>query len=130
MLRPLALLLGVVLLHLVFVESGYACQMLPSVMSAPAGARMDAGVRTGMQMTAGSAAAVAPGSDPAQHRPPCRFPWAPDGCQFAGPCAPAALASGVVILRPTASARSAPPRAAPLAPTFLRLPPELPPPRA
>ncbi len=61
---------------------------------------------------------------------PCKFPWAPDGCQSAVPCAPAALASATSVFD-----RTAPPpeRVLPGAEiTLLSVtsPPELPPPRA
>jgi len=120
------MLLGVVLLHLTFVESGYACQMPAGAMSGPVAARM----QMGMQMAAGGGIASPTGATPTQQHSPCRFPWAPDGCQSAAPCAPVALVSGAVTLRPITSTQSAPSRVAPLARTFLRLPPEPPPPRA
>jgi hypothetical protein len=121
--RPLAFLLSFVLLQLVLVESGYACRM-PATVSA--GAQDMAG----MQM-AGSADHSL--STPAQHdqqQPPCRFPWAPGGCQAMAPCAPAAVTVASAAIASFAPAASAPERLVLLAPPALASAPELPPPRA
>jgi hypothetical protein len=120
--RPVAVLLTLVLLQLVLVESGYACRMSSNDQSRDSS-------MAGMQMAGSSPESPAP-AEQHQQQAPCRFPWAPSGCQSMVPCAPSALA-----IVATAETEPAPPRAAApelvlLAPLSLDRAPELPPPRA
>lgn len=114
--RIIAALSAVFVLQLVFVGSGYAC------------ARPDAsGPMADMGM-----ATMAHGGQPAttHHGTPCRFPWAPDGCQSMAPCAPAAIVApmhGVVDLPPLVAPV---PVLSVVTPPSVISPPELPPPRA
>lgn len=130
-LRRIAALFVVVLLaQLLLVESGFACQM-PSMKRDAGGAMaMSTGAIAGMDMSGmGMPASPSDTGDPSDEAP-CRFPWAPAGCQSMVPCGPAALA----VLTPALTV----PKAAPgvvlalavLAPPSQARPPELPPPRA
>jgi hypothetical protein len=117
--RVVAALSAVFVLQLVFIESGYAC-----ARSDARGSMADMGM---MGMTT-KANGGAPAST--DHRSPCRFPWAPDGCQNMVPCAPAAItapAHGVVDVPPVAQAI---PVLSVVTPPSATSPPELPPPRA
>jgi hypothetical protein len=121
--RPVAFLLSFVLLQLVLVESGYACRM--PMDGAPQGSAM-----AGMQMP--GSADHSP-SAPAQHdqqESPCRFPWAPNGCQTMAPCAPAAVTVASTVIASFVPAGNAPEQLVLLAPPALTSAPELPPPRA
>src|SRR5215213_3209604 len=82
--RPLALLVGLILLHLVAVESGFACA-IPAARDGGAAKAGMAGM-PGMDMGGDT-------DDRAPDAPPCNFPWAPAGCQAMASCAPVALAS-------------------------------------
>jgi hypothetical protein len=106
----------------VLVTSGFAC-ITPSSQDMTA---------MGMTSTHAAAQATAQNVAPVQKAPaaPCKFPWAPDGCQSMVPCAPAALASPAATLNHGASV---PERTAPyiaVAPLSVATAPELPPPRA
>jgi hypothetical protein len=106
--RVLAALSAALVLQLVFVGSGYACS------------RSD-GRASMADMGMGS-------TD--QHHVPCRFPWAPDGCQNMVPCAPAAIAvptNGVLDLQPLVAPVLV---LSVVTPPSVNSPPELPPPRA
>ena len=119
--RTFGVLLGLVFLQLVLVESGFACRM-PGDMT---GGRSDAAMP--MPMNAGVPSSPTHSGD---HAPPCRFPWAPDGCQSMAPCSPAAVAAPPVGGRPVAMPAEAPLRLAVITPASLIRPPEPPPPRA
>ncbi|HWZ60908.1 MAG TPA: hypothetical protein VNW46_18125 [Gemmatimonadaceae bacterium] len=108
--RWFATLATLFLLQLVFVESGYACAM-------PA--------------TGSSAMASMPGMTMPAHesKGPCRFPWAPDGCQSMAPCAPAALAVPGHALAVAPQLVAAVPVLIVRTPPSETAPPELPPPR-
>ena len=97
--RVTALFLGLLLANLVWVGSGYACAM-PAMehSSAATAANADAmgAAMAGMDMS--GMQAPTPHGAPKQHEPPCRFPWAPDGCQSMTPCAPLAVASHAFVL--------------------------------
>jgi hypothetical protein len=129
--RVVALLTGVMMLALVLTESGFACampSMAASSEAAAAGSAMSdmGGMRS---MAGGRESADAPQSS---HRDeaPCRFPWAPTGCQDAAPCGPAALV--VAAWRPEVYGpeRDVQRTATVLAPPSFDTPPEPPPPRA
>jgi hypothetical protein len=120
--RSVASLLSLVLLQLVLVESGYACRM-------PTTGPVGASEMAGMQMPAGADHASAPAPHD-QQESPCRFPWAPNGCQTMAPCAPSALATASTGIASLAATRMAPAQLVLLAPTALSSAPELPPPRA
>jgi len=112
------------LLQLVFVGSGYVC----SAMGVPgmSSGRMDA-------MDMGGPARVdqhAPAPTPANDHGPCRFPWAPDGCQSMAPCSPAAVTSETLTLVSPPTIISVAPELSVLTPPSQTSPPELPPPRA
>ena len=121
LLRPVGLLLTLVLLQLVLLESGYACRVEAGTAPAETMAGMDM-----------------PGA-PATHSPkeqrggqpdgPCRFPWAPNGCQAMAPCAPAILlvarATDVSAMRTTPVSWTL----ELLVPPSVSRAPELPPPR-
>jgi len=85
-----------------------------------------------MGMTPAHAGGQAQSASPVQNAPaaPCKFPWAPDGCQSMVPCASAALASSAAAIN---RGRPLPQRVASVAavaPLSVTTPPELPPPRA
>ncbi len=121
--RPSGVLLTFVLALLVLVESGYACQVRM------VGGSMDTAM-AGMSMP-GHPASPQPASK--RHdvpQEPCRFPWAPNGCQNMAPCAPSALtvpsAENLSPLHERVELRAL----AVLVPLAPSLAPELPPPRA
>jgi hypothetical protein len=121
--RLAALFTSVLLVAFVMVTSGFAC-------ISPSNSRDMGGM--GMASTHADGSAAAPQATPDQKVPaaPCKFPWAPDGCQSMVPCAPAALASSTAALN---RGGALPERVAPslaLVPLSVTTPPELPPPRA
>lgn len=87
----------------------------------------------GMRMDSSHSAQVLsqnPGTHPQSLPAPCRFPWAPDGCQSMVPCSPAAVASTVAQVE-AITARHGPITAWTwLTPPSVSSAPELPPPRA
>jgi hypothetical protein len=113
--RIVAALCALLVLELVFVGSGYACSR-PDALASMADMGMAATPPTGQP--------VAP-----EHQAPCRFPWAPEGCQSMVPCAPSAIAV------PSQRAADVPPLVATVpvlfvvTPPSVASPPELPPPR-
>lgn len=127
--RLIALVLSLVLTNLTLVSSGYACTM----SEGGSGGTM-AGMRMGIGETAprdaGSKTPNSPSSQHLPHHAPCRFPWAPDGCQSMAPCAPAALTSTST---PLISPAEVPPRVVTIdviRPVSETRAPEIPPPRA
>jgi hypothetical protein len=121
--RLAGLLATLFLATLVLVTSGFAC-------IAPANARaMDAmGMVSGQTNSQATAETPAPVQD--TRSAPCKFPWAPDGCQSMVPCAPAAVAASPTSL---GDRSPAPDRVSPdiaLVPSSITSAPELPPPRA
>jgi len=119
--RPLALLVSLVLLHLMAVESGFACAIPAAANDGAAMAGM-AGM-PGMDMGGDT-------EEPASGAPPCDFPWAPAGCQAVASCAPAALASCALADAAPSHARSSVVMRSELAPQSRTPAPEPPPPRA
>lgn len=119
--RPLALLVGLILLHLMAVESGFACAVPTAGDSGAAMAGMTD--MPGMDMS-GSPEKSTPDA------PPCDFPWAPAGCQAMAPCAPAALTSCALAEDALSLARSGIDTRSELAPHSRTPAPEPPPPRA
>lgn len=87
--RAICSSLVLALLNLVLVSSGFPCTLPMHGMTA--GEAM-----AGMPMGDEAGASVLPNTAPPANTP-CRFPWAPGGCQSMAPCAPAAVQSGVVM---------------------------------
>ncbi len=120
--RSVAVALMLVLLQLVLVESGYACRM-------PAGGAMQESRMAAMQMPGSPSLPSAP-SPRDESSAPCRFPWAPAGCQAMSPCVLPALTVATTTIATFTLARMVSPPLAPLVPASLRQAPEPPPPRA
>jgi len=125
--RITGLISAVFLVAFVLVTSGFACidAASPDTMAKMGMTRSAA--KSGVIVHA--SAATLPASAPAPTAP-CRFPWAPDGCQSMVPCAPAALTSATAGL---GHSNAVPDRIAvgvSLTPLSVTTPPELPPPRA
>src|SRR6266478_5069368 len=125
MLRPsrlAGLFTSLFLAAFVLVTSGFAC-------TTPGSDDM-----TVMAMTSGHAngQATVQNVAPIQKAPvaPCRFPWAPDGCQSMVPCSAAALASASAQLNRGGPVPERVASAVAVAPLSVKTPPELPPPRA
>jgi hypothetical protein len=114
--RIMAALSALLLLQLVLVESGYACGRMDGAQGAMAGMSMPASVHVGAPVPVGQ-------------QPPCRFPWAPDGCQSMAPCAPATIVPASQALSDPATPTAAIPVLAVLMPPSATSPPDLPPPR-
>lgn len=112
-----------VLLQLVLVESGYACQMAPGVLDSAAS-------MADMQMPASETASTTAPAQREQEQEPCRFPWAPNGCQSMAPCAPAALTETSVAAEARTQIVAAPWHLVQVAPVPVTRAPEIPPPRA
>lgn len=121
--RLAGICLSLILFQLVLVEGGFGCRATdPGGAAAVASTTMPMpGHSAGMDMTGGS------GRD---GQPPCRFPWAPDGCQSMAPCAPPALVSARIVLAQGALAPTNTPVLTVHAPISPTRQPELPPPRA
>lgn len=120
----------ILLTHLAWVGSGFACDMTDgAAMAAP-----DVmGDMSGMSMPGMDMAGMTErqsGGESEHHHAPCDFPWAPEGCQSMTPCAPIALASVTELLRTPDAMPSAIAVLAVLPPPSIQLPPEPPPPRA
>jgi len=120
--RLAGLFMSLFLVAFVLVTSGFACV-------APA----DSQSMAAMGMTPGHSEghATVQTAVPLQKVPsaPCKFPWAPEGCQ-AMVCAPAALASASTALDSRASVPEPVIADARVIPLSVTIPPELPPPRA
>lgn len=120
--RLVGLLVSLCLAAFMLVASGFTCIASASSESMAA-----------MGMTSPTAASQTHAQDHApvqQPVPPCKLPWAPDGCQSMVPCAPAALASSAVDLNRIVSPSERAIADLPEAPTSVTRAPELPPPRA
>ena len=112
-----------VLLQLVLVESGYACRMSAS------GTMQEAGMMA-MPLPENAERSPSAPSPRDESTVPCRFPWAPAGCQAMSPCVlPALTVASTAIATFTLPRVVAPPLAL-LVPASLRQAPEPPPPRA
>jgi hypothetical protein len=121
--RLAGLFTSLFLAALVLVSSGFTCTTPGSSDDMAA-----------MAMTSSHAAGQAMVQDvaPIQKAPaaPCRFPWAPDGCQSMVPCSAAALASASAHLNRGTPVPERVASASAVAPPSVTTPPELPPPRA
>ena len=128
--RVIAICLSVLLANVVWVGSGFACVM-PAMMSSSASAAAvsdDAGDMAGMVMP--NAATPPRHTSQQEHDAPCRYPWAPDGCQSMVPCAPASLASHIVLLSAPNGPQPRPARLVVLTPPSVIRTPHRPRPRA
>ncbi len=116
-------LTSLLLVAFVLVTSGFTC-------TTPAASD---GMKA-MGMTSGHADGLttAQNVSPIQKAPaaPCKFPWAPDGCQSMVPCAAAALASPAATLDRSALVPERVASYVQIAPLSVTTRPELPPPRA
>jgi len=108
----------------VMVTSGFAC-------IEPIGSQTMAAMRMSSAHAAGHVPlqSLAPVQKEAPAAP-CKFPWAPDGCQSMVPCAPAALASVTSVLDPSGLVPERVMPASAITLLSVTSPPELPPPRA
>ena len=120
--RLTGLFAGVFLAAFMIVASGFTCIAL---------AGSDHMAAMGMSSPHATAPTPAQDESPVQQpAPPCKLPWAPDGCQSMVPCAPAALASSVVALDQSISISERAVADLPEALASVTRAPELPPPRA
>jgi hypothetical protein len=131
MMQSLSRLTGLVsalcLVAFVLVTSGFAC-----VDSAGRDTMAEMGMTrsaTNSGAIVHAIAATLPASAPAPTAP-CRFPWAPDGCQSMVSCAPAAIASAATTLGRISAVPERITVGVSLTPLSVTTPPELPPPRA
>ena len=131
--RITALFAVLLLANLIRVGSGFACVM---PMSTDAMGSMDDDAAATSNVAAGGMAdmpgmaAPARDANPAHQDMPCKFPWAPDGCQLMTPCAPIAMASFEVSIQLPNAAPLAPDQLVVLTPPSAVRSPDLPPPRA
>ena len=133
--RLTALFASLLLAHLLWAGSGFACAMSDGVQVR--GASVAAMDMSGMDMPGMDMARMGmsgptlhPNEDAEHHHAPCESPTAPDDCESMTPCAPLALATAPE--SPSAPGR-VPSFVAPLVvlvPPSLVSPPESPPPRA
>jgi hypothetical protein len=121
--RTAGLVMTLFLAAFVLVTSGFACIAPESSQDMTAMSMISA-------HTVGDA--TAPDVVHVQKAPaaPCKFPWAPDGCQSMVPCAPAALASSAAALNRGGPVPQRVASDVAVAPPSVTTPPELPPPRA
>lgn len=122
--RFTALVLSLVMVNLALIASGYACTVR--------GMTDMSGMVTARTASASGAAVMQQKSSQGdrQQSSPCRFPWAPNGCESMAPCGPAALAAWATL--PNESVRvplSVPDGTIALLQTAMSAP-EIPPPRA
>ena len=128
--RITALVVNLLLVHVMWVGSGFACSM-PAMdhgsSAMPGMAAMDTSgtAMANMDMSA----ANEPSSDAPDHEP-CKLPWAPDGCRSMTPCAPLAMASLPQALQSSDDTPLAIASQLALTPPSQVRAPELPPPRA
>lgn len=116
--RLTGLFASMFLVAFVLVTSGFACGDVGS-----------SGTMVGMKMGANHANNTnSPESKPPV--PPCKFPWAPDGCQSMAPCSPAAVASATTNRHSIVAVPERMAAGRQITPTSIANPPELPPPRA
>lgn len=97
-----AFLTNLLLVHVMWIGTGSACVMPSMVEShgSMAGMNMSTGAEMpGMDLTTSAGADAA--QTPDQQHAPCRFPWAPTGCESMTPCAPVAIGSTQQVLRET-----------------------------
>src|SRR5438105_5489071 len=131
--RITAVFAAMLLANLLRVGSGFACVMPMSTdgmgsMADGATANSDVGAGAMADMAAVAAPDHDPG--PAHQEIPCKFPWAPDGCQLMTPCAPLAMASFAISIELPNAAPLAPERLVVLTPPSAVRSPDRPPPRA
>ena len=128
--RATAAFVVLMLTHLVWVESGFACVM--PAMDAPRPVAAESMPAAPMAYTddCDQNAASSPSRPPSPEQPPCPFPWAPAGCHGMAPCAPPALAADAQAPQRVWIAPVARPASAVLVPASVVRAPELPPPRA
>lgn len=129
--RLTALLVSLLFAHLMWIGSGFACVMPGTGHSE--GAAMAGMSMPGMDVAdtdVPSTAQHAPDGAPQHDHAPCKFPWAPDGCQSMTPCAPLALTSHTQSLRALDAIPSSVASLLVLAPPSQVRAPELPPPKA
>ncbi|HKO16502.1 MAG TPA: hypothetical protein VJU87_09695 [Gemmatimonadaceae bacterium] len=129
--RLTALLVSVLLAHLTWVASGFACTM-PAMQGAASvlvgSGHVTSASMAGMSMPEG---AERPSQGAPAHRDaPCRLPWTPTGCQSMAPCAAAAIASTAALVPALHSAPGLAEVRPVLMPPSETRAPELPPPRA
>jgi hypothetical protein len=125
--RITGLISAVFLVAFVLVTSGFACidSAGPDTMAKMGMTR--SATNSGAIVHASAATLPTPAPAPTA---PCRFPWAPDGCQSMVPCSAAALASASAQLNHPAPVPERVASASAVAPPSITTPPELPPPRA
>ena len=130
--RLLALLVSALLLHVMWVGSGFACGMAEMGSAAVAGdmAAMEMSAEEMADMDMPGMTGQRSGEAPAHDHLPCELPWAQDGCQSMAPCAPVAVASPAQSLRMVDRVVSAVASEVFLTPPSQVRTPELPPPRA
>ena len=116
--RLIALSTSLLLASLVLVTSGFACGSASKESM------------SGMQMGGSASDAQHSTTTPTRPSPPCRFPWAPDGCQSMVPCAPAAVTSTALSLSGVGDYAVRVVTLVVITPPSGRPAPELPPPRA
>jgi hypothetical protein len=116
--RLISLSCGLLVASLVFVTSGFACD---------SGSQQS---MTAMHMNGSGVDAQHNTDNSPPELPPCRFPWAPDGCQSMVPCAPVAVVSTAFRVALFADVEMSVHTSVGIAPPSERPAPELPPPRA
>lgn len=130
--RVAALISSLLLLQLVLVGSGFACAM-PMPMgqqSPPAANAASTAVSDMVGMDMSGSQREASSKAPASDRSPCRFPWAPAGCQSMAPCAPVAMAQAAEVASLPVTGAYVVAALDVLTPPSRSTPPELPPPKA
>lgn len=130
--RMTALLVSLLLAHVTWVGSGFACRMpgmgnISDGMASMAGMDMSSTEMDGMGM---AGTLEQPSGAPAHDHEGCQLPWAPDGCQSMAPCAPLAMASLLQVLQVPGDVPAAVASQLVLTPPSQVRAPELPPPRA
>lgn len=126
--RITALVVNLLLGHVMWVGSGFACSMPAMDHGSTATPGMAAMEMSGNAMAGMDMSGEHP-SDAPDHEP-CKLPWAPDGCRSMTPCAPLAMASLPQALQMADDTPLAIASQRALTPPSQVRAPELPPPRA
>ena len=124
--RLVAALSGLFLSATVLATSGFVCANDAN------GAKMASMQMTGYDGDAGRIVAVSHFSarHPEKSHAPCKFPWAPDGCQSMVPCSPSVIATPLMQLMSFFALPQSVVAVVALKPPSEIPAPELPPPRA
>ena len=124
--RLTAALSGLLLSAMVVVTSGFACSNDAGGVTMASMHMSGAATEAGQNVIASHSTA----EHPEHGQAPCKFPWAPDGCQSMVPCSPSVIATPLMQLTSFSALPQSVVALVALQPHSEIPAPELPPPRA